>query len=108
MMRWPWKKKSPHRPNYHIFTEKKRGWGHDYCIRDVLEAGAILKAMGWKRGIRAGDFMIFTHSRPAKDGSKTVRYQVTEIQYYRDPPDMWSAKLEFSPRVGAVRPGRED
>jgi hypothetical protein len=39
------------------------------------------------RGIQLGDYIIF------RTGSSCERYQVHEIDYYSEPPDMWIAVL---------------
>lgn len=104
-MRWPWKRERPTAaPKYHNFTARKRFFGHDYAIMDTLNGGQRIKVCGWKRGISAGDFLIFTKGKRQKDSNATTRYRVVEIRYELDPRDMFWAWCEFSPRVNAVRP----
>ena len=83
-------------PETHDYT--KRGWGHDYTF-DPRRGGLEGRMMGWGFGIQEGDFLILSR----KDGGST-RYRVTHIQYYRDPPDMWRADVEFAPRPNSTAP----
>lgn len=78
----------------HDYTQ--RGWGHDYAINRVIDGGTVLRASGWGSGISEGDFLILPN------GEATTRYRVESIEYYRDPPDMWSADLWFAPRTEAA------
>lgn len=81
-------------PRTHDYTS--RSWGHDYVISEVRGGGKVLVCFGWgpdaKTKMRSSDFVIL----PNKDD--TTRYRITDISYYRDPPDMWRARLEFAPR----------
>ncbi len=82
-------------------------WGHAFSVEAVIKNGQTIKAFGWGCGhhcrgyvagegehcsIRAGDYLLL----PNKTAS--TRYQVTQIEYERDPRDMWHATLKFSPR----------
>jgi hypothetical protein len=69
-------------------------WGHNVIITAVHDDGKILKASGWGRGIAVGDYLLL----PALPHKGSTRYQVTAIEYFRDPPDMWWATLRFAPR----------
>ncbi|MEI2581633.1 hypothetical protein [Scytonema sp. PRP1] len=42
---------------------------------------------GQGKGIKRGDYIILCN------GSQSCRYQVEEIDYYSEPPDMWIALL---------------
>jgi hypothetical protein len=77
----------------HDYTEPY--WGHDYVFEPVSK-GMKGNMMGWGRGISNGDFLIL------ENGGATTRYKVTEISYFPDPPDMWSAKVKFAPRKQKV------
>lgn len=76
----------------HDYTQ--RGWGHDFAVLAVMDGGQTLRASGWGRGLEVGHFLIL-----ANKGS-TTRYRITEIEYRRDPDDMWAATLAFDPRSG--------
>jgi len=76
-------------PVTHDYT--KRYWGHDYTF-DPIDDGKKARMMGWGRGIKKGDYLIF------QNGKGTTRYQVKKIEYKRDPNDMWFADVEFAPR----------
>lgn len=43
---------------------------------------------GIGKGIKPGDYLILQRD------SELCRYQVEEIDYYSDPPDMWMALLK--------------
>jgi hypothetical protein len=60
--------------------------GHDYVFEyvDDLTKGYMT---GQGKGIKCGDYIIL------KNGSNCCRYQVEEIDYYSQPPDMWMALL---------------
>ncbi|WP_407563351.1 hypothetical protein [Streptomyces sp. 184] len=80
----------------HDYGPGRRCWGHDFTIVRVLDGGRV-SAMGWgpilTPRIRTGDYLLLDNR-----GSAT-RYQVREIAYQMDPPDMWSACLDFAPRT---------
>jgi hypothetical protein len=69
-----------------------RGWGNSYKVMTITNGGINIKLAGWRRGIESGDFLILANK------GDTTRYKVTEIEYQRDPTDMFFAKAEFSPR----------
>ena len=74
----------------HDYT--KRYWGHDFTFSPKsFEASAHM--MGWGKGIKKGDYLVLPNTE------KTTRYQIMSIEYFTDPPDMWSADVEFVPRV---------
>lgn len=61
--------------------------GRDYVFEPVdNQAKGYMTGQG--KGIKCGDYIILYN------GSKSCRYQVEEIDYYSDPPDMWIALLE--------------
>ena len=80
---------APRQPQTHNYT--LRYWGHDYTF-DPIDGGQRAHMMGWGRGIQAGDYLII------QNGQDTTRYQIDSIEYYSDPPDMWSAQAIFAPR----------
>ncbi len=82
-----------HEPSTHDYAENR--WGHAIEILTVEDEGKSLWVAGFGLGVDEGDFIILdNHGR----GEGTTRYQVTEISYYRDPPDMWTGLLTFAPR----------
>jgi hypothetical protein len=60
--------------------------GRDYVFESVndLKKGYMT---GQGKGIKRGDYIFL------KNGSDSCRYQVEEIDYYSNPPDMWIALL---------------
>jgi hypothetical protein len=68
-----------------------RGWGRDYTF-DPKEDGLKGRMMGWTRGINKGDYLIL------QNGNETTRYQVLNIEYAKDPTDMFFADVQFAPR----------
>lgn len=69
-----------------------RFWGHDYTVIRVIDDGQQLAVSGWGHGIEKGDYMLL------QNGNSTTRYRVKEIDYKRDPDDMWHATMTFAPR----------
>ena len=81
-------------PKTHDYRRGNRGWGHDYTVSKVIDGGQKLDAMGWGTGLQKGDYLLMQ----SNSESGETRYQITDISYFRDPEDMWSATLEFAPR----------
>jgi len=79
----------------HDYSGKNRCWGHDYTF-DPIDFGRKAKMSGWGRGINPGDFLIIDNHDIGN--GETTRYQIEEIRYCDDPPDMWFAYGVFSPR----------
>jgi hypothetical protein len=77
----------------HDYTKPSRGHGHDYTF-EPDKGGLEATMIGWGYGIREGHRILMS----APDDSNTTCYRVTSIKYFRDPKDMWSARVEFSPR----------
>ncbi|MBD6615231.1 hypothetical protein FNW02_05050 [Komarekiella sp. 'clone 1'] len=62
-------------------------WGSDYVFEAINgELGGYMTGQG--KGIKPNDYIILQR------GSKSYKYQVEEIDYYCDPPDMWMALLK--------------
>lgn len=76
-------------PRTHDYTW--RVWGHDF-IQTPKRDGMVLRMMGWGDGIKAGDYLLLPN------GSRSTRYRIRGIRYFRDPPDMWRAVAQFAPR----------
>ena len=76
-------------PKTHNYTY--RSWGHNYTITEVK--GLEVFIIGWGYGISKGDYIILQGQ-----GCVSTRYLVVEIQYYRDPDDMWRMRAIFAPR----------
>lgn len=74
----------------HDYTDRK--WGHDFGVHEVIDQGRKLKLFGWGKRILPGDYLILPN------GVHTTRYQVEDIIYENNPPDMWWATVNFSPR----------
>lgn len=79
--------------NTHDYTEPKRHFGHDLTYSLVNPDGTEVRAIGWGSGISEGDYILLSHA----DGDVT-RYRFDTVNYKRDPADMWTARLIFSPR----------
>lgn len=77
----------------HDYRGPHRTWGHDYAVLKV--DGLILSISGWGKGIEKGDFILLQ----SKDVKGETRYQIIEIEYRWDPPDMWFATATFAPRA---------
>jgi len=75
----------------HDYTSKMRGWGHD-IMYTVVDEGRQLQAMGWGYNIKRGDYILLSNEQ------RYTRYRVGDINYFRDPSDMWQATLIFDPR----------
>jgi hypothetical protein len=73
----------------HDFTRSQ--WGHSLSTFKPLPDNKG-EAMGFGDNIEQGHFLIL------RNGTSTTRYRVDSIDYFRDPSDMWQAKLSFSPR----------
>lgn len=69
-----------------------RYWGHDYSIQ--LIEGETMLMMGWGLEITPGDYLMLFNERI----QRLVYYEVTEIDYFIDPIDMWTATVQFVPR----------
>jgi hypothetical protein len=77
----------------HDYTTKRRGWGHDRVLRPVPGTnGHQANCTGWGYGMEAGDVIMFTN-----DEGGVARYRIEQIEYYRDPRDMWRARLQWYP-----------
>lgn len=80
-------------PTTHDYRQSTKRWGHDLGVLNLLPDN-VIETYGWGRGIKEGDYVLLTNSPLGTD----TRYQVKEIEYKRDPADMWFAKLAFAPR----------
>ena len=74
----------------HDFVDKS--WGHNVSISRIIDGGKKMKVFGWCRGIKEGDIL---YLRNYDDGVWFSAYEVVEIDYYRNPSDMFSAKLKW-------------
>jgi len=61
--------------------------GRDYVF-ESLNQGLAGQMTGVGKGIKPCDYIIL------RRGSELSRYQVEDIDYYADPPDMWMALLK--------------
>ncbi len=62
-------------------------YGKDYIFESPGDyTQGYMTARG--KGIASGDYIIL------RNGSEFYRYQVKEIDYYSNPPDMWMASLQ--------------
>jgi hypothetical protein len=76
----------PKQPQAKTYDYSQYVCGRDYVFEPVddLKKGYMT---GQGKGIKRGDYIIL------KNGSNSCRYQVEEIDYYSEPPDMWMALL---------------
>lgn len=77
----------------HDFTRPGWGWAIGSWI-PVDREGLVVRALGHGRGLEHGDFIILSSG-----GGQTTRYQISKVDYFRDPSDMWNAVLKFAPRT---------
>ena len=84
-MKWPWQKpKAP--PTVHDYSN--RYWGHDFVFMGADADKKIISLTGWGSGLRNGDYFKYeTYDH------RIVTYRIKEVDYYRDPRDMWKAQL---------------
>ena len=68
-------------------------WGHAVRARLVDDDGRTIDIDGHGTGIRAGDYLLL------QNGSGETRYQVSQIEYERDPLDMFFGRATFAPRA---------
>lgn len=78
------KNKSKRQPKTYDYTQYN--CNYDY-IFEVAERENWAYMTGQGQGINKGDYLILF------SGSNTMRYQVESIDYYSNPPDMWTALL---------------
>ncbi|NMG05978.1 hypothetical protein DP117_03505 [Brasilonema sp. UFV-L1] len=61
--------------------------GRDYIFESVdNQVKGYMTGQG--KGVKRGDYIIL------RDSSNACRYQVEDIDYYSEPPDMWIALLQ--------------
>jgi hypothetical protein len=72
----------------HDFTVQT--WGRSYTFQ-TRDSGRSAEMMGWGSGIKKGHFLILKNKG-------TTRYRVVSIHYYKEPTDMFLAKIVFAPR----------
>ncbi|RCJ18032.1 hypothetical protein A6770_33270 [Nostoc minutum NIES-26] len=61
--------------------------GRDYVF-ESLHGGIEGHMTGIGKGLKPHDYIVLKH------GSSIFRYQIAEIDYYSEPPDMWIALLK--------------
>lgn len=83
-------------PVIHDFGPGKRYWGHDYAITKNIDSGRRLRVSGWGPQMKVGDLILLDNR-----GRETC-YRIAEYRPVMDPPDMWHAVLEFTPRQAAA------
>jgi len=72
----------------HDYSQKV--WGTDYVL-ECLNEGTMGYMTGVGKTIKPGDRIIL------RKGRESYQYQVQEIDYYSNPPDMWIALLKQVP-----------
>ena len=69
----------------HDFTECAPGSDYVFEVAENLTT-AYMTARG--KGVKPDDYIV------VKTGSESCRYQVEQIDYYSNPPDMWMALIK--------------
>lgn len=69
----------------HDYTSHHYGWAYNFISggKDWFEA------VGWGEGLKVGDQIVTLLRKTVR-----IRYWVREIEYQRDPSDMWKARFE--------------
>lgn len=75
-----------------IHNLSRQTWGNNYNIMEIHEKGMRVDLVGWRRGVKSGDYLLL------KQGEGTTRYLVDSIRYVGNPDDMWFAETSFAPR----------
>jgi len=70
-----------------------RTWGNDYQVMSIYNKGYNINITGWRKNISIGDYIVIRNGP-----SDTTRYIIEQIDYERDPNDMFRAKAKFAPR----------
>jgi hypothetical protein len=79
---WLLNKPTQHKHKTHDFTEFTSDRDYVFEKADDITKGYIT---GQGKGIKPGDFILL------RQGEDSCCYQVEQIDYYSDPPDMWMA-----------------
>ena len=79
------KKLKLHKNKTHDFTELV--YGSDYAF-EVAEDPSKAYMTAQRRGVKTDDYIVLLI------GSEYWRYQVEQIDYYSNPPDMWMALIK--------------
>ena len=78
----------------HDYTQ--RGWGHDFMIMRHNEDWTEIKLAGWGSGLKQGDLLLL----PAPDGKPALHWEITNVEYTKDPLDMWFVIIKpYKPEV---------
>ncbi len=70
---------------------RKRGWGNDFSVSSVANGGQTIKLTGWHSGIEVGDRVVLPN------GEHVATYEITAINYMRDPKDQFFADAKYAP-----------
>ena len=84
--------KTPRLPVVYNFMKSHRRWGHDITMYAAQQLGAGKmkgSCMGWTEGILAGDYFLIQ-----MDADHFGFFRITEIEYLRDPADMFKVKFD--------------
>lgn len=69
------------KPRTHKFSDQVEGVNY---FLEALDGGTV-QMTGYGKGIKPGDYIILTKDK--------IRYRVEAIDYYADPPNLWTAML---------------
>jgi hypothetical protein len=72
----------------HDFTQSRWGWSIAY-VHDIGTKEPRYSILGIGLGIQVGDSILLK-----TQNGRICRYEILEINYKRDPADMWEGKME--------------
>ncbi|GAA6621722.1 hypothetical protein [Scytonema sp. NUACC26] len=84
LLNFLWNRQKQQKQQTYDYTECVCGCDYAFEPVDNLTKGYMTAQF---KGIKRGDYILL------KNGSNLYRYQVEEIDYYSEPPDMWIALL---------------
>lgn len=90
------------RGRVHNYDSNHRYWGHDYTMSPYAATPGQVTATGWGYGIEKGDYLLL--GRP----ETPWKFKVAEIEYGRDPRDLWHATLTVAHRPALAPPQKWD
>lgn len=74
-----------------VHDYRQRCWGHDYTLTPDPDP-VTARITGWGDGLRQHDLLLIPHS----EGGSCF-YEIEQIEYRRDPDDMWFSRCRFVP-----------
>lgn len=65
------------------------GWGHNIEMLQRVKDTERFSACGFGIGVKVGDTLLLK-----MESGKDARWRFTKVEYFRDPPDMFSMEME--------------